>query len=432
MIDLTYVLGTFPLARETFVTGEIAAAAGMVERCRVVALRRSNEPDLRPGDIPATVSIDWFPTWREPAWSASAIRDCPAIVRSVTGAVLSRSDSSLRSSLQDVYRHTRVDAWLRSRGRGVPTLPAAGAHLHTHFATRAAMAARDTAIKLGRPYSVTVHAYDLYMDNPYLEPVVRDASLIVAISEHGRQELLRRVPEVADRVRVIHVGVPTDRLVPLPSSALEPRTGRPARIVSVGRLVPKKGFAALIEAMAILRGRGVDATLEIIGDGPLRDELDADISRRGLGSTIRLAGGLPPDGARDRIAHADVFALACTVGPDGDTDGIPVVLMEAMAVGVPVVSTPVAGIPELIGHGRTGRLARVDDPASLADELAATLALDEGPRSAQVRAARSYVEGAFDQRGNAASLVSAIRAVSPGPTRSSVLDTPRSATSPAP
>lgn len=404
MIELTYVLSVYPVARETFVTGEIAAVAGLLDRVGVVALTRGTEPTLRPGGIPETVAIDWFPSVRQGRWwrgVARALVSQPAVVGSETREQL--RSATRRSRLGDLYRTSRVAAAAGTHLQG-----ADAGHLHAHFATRGAMAARALAKFTGQVYSVTVHAYDLYADNPYLDPVIRDASLIVAISEDGRDAIVNRFPAAAERVEVIHVGVPTDRLRPAGlAPAMRPQDDT-VRLVSAGRLVEKKGFAVLLDALAMVRERRPAITLDLIGDGPLRADVEARIERLGLQDRVRLSGELPPETTRERIGNADVFVLACVEGRDGDRDGIPVVLMEAMSMGVPVISTAISGVPELIDHGRTGRLAPPGDAAGLAREIVSTLALSPATRSAQVGAARKTVVTAFDQRRNAERLVARI------------------------
>ncbi len=404
MRDLTYVLSSFPVARETFVTGEIAAVADRVERVRVVALTRTDEPDQRPGGIPERVGVDWFPRLGESRWASGLARAAATRRLPLGHARRLPSPAGFRAGVGDLYRASRAAAFA---GLGPSGL--AGTHVHAHFATRGAMAARALATALGRPYSVTVHAYDLYMDNPFLACVVEDAALVVAISEHGRESLLARFALAADRIRVIHVGVPTDALG-AQAAELHPRptTDGPVRLVSAGRLVAKKGFGTLIEAVAILRARRRDVVLEIVGDGPLRPELDAAVRRQGLGEVVTLAGQVSPEAARAQIGQADAFVLACTQGADGDLDGIPVVLMEAMALGVPVISTRLAGIPELIYHGRTGRLASAEDPAGLADEIEVTLTMPPDRRAEQTADARRFVAAQFDQARNAQRLIDAI------------------------
>jgi len=185
-----------------------------------------------------------------------------------------------------------------------------------------------------------------------------------------------------------------------------PGRDRP-RIVSVGRLVPKKGMDVLVRAIAQLAGQGMPVLCDIIGEGPERRRLEAMTGELGVESLVRLRGALAPPDARRALAKADVVALACVRSPNGDMDGIPVALMEGMAAGRPVVSTTISGIPELITDGDSGLLVEPGDPGSLA--AAIRRLLEEPSLAARLAAAGArVVEERFDQATNATRLLSAI------------------------
>ena len=140
-------------------------------------------------------------------------------------------------------------------------------------------------------------------------------------------------------------------------------------ILSVGRLIEKKGYPDLIEACALLKARGLPFRCEIAGDGPLEEELSQLIASRGLGDSVILLGAAPQDEIIRKLSHTSVFALACATEHDGGMDNLPTVLMEAMAAGVPCVSTRLAGVPEMVEHGVTGLLTAERDPVAFADAL---------------------------------------------------------------
>ncbi|HYN63399.1 MAG TPA: glycosyltransferase family 4 protein, partial [Candidatus Limnocylindrales bacterium] len=282
-----------------------------------------------------------------------------------------------------------------------------GHHLHAHFAARGAVGANVMSRAWGVPYSMTVHAYDLFLPNPRLPALTLGAALVVAISEYDRQELLRLVPAAdPERITVIHAGVPVDEL-----RAGGPGPQRPARerplVVSVGRLVPKKGMDVLVRAVALLARDGIPVSCEIIGDGGERPRLEALIRKLGVEALVTLRGELLPAEARFRIAEADLFALACVRAPNGDMDGIPVALMEGMAVGTPVVSTRLSGIPELVTDDENGLLVEPGDPTYLA--AAIRRLLDDRPfaHGLAVSAARTIADR-FDQDANARLLLASI------------------------
>jgi len=160
-------------------------------------------------------------------------------------------------------------------------------------------------------------------------------------------------------------------------------------VLCVGRLTPAKAQLLLVEACAALRQRGTDFMLTLVGDGPDRGHIEEAIDRLALNDCVELAGALTVDGVRRALARTDVFVLPSFA------EGIPVVLMEAMASGVPCVSTRVNGIPELIEHGRTGLLTAAGDVDGLVDQLE-RLADDSGLRSALAHEARAEIEARYD------------------------------------
>jgi glycosyltransferase involved in cell wall biosynthesis len=208
-------------------------------------------------------------------------------------------------------------------------------------------------------------------------------------------DYLRRVlpAPLQPRVRLIHHGVELDRFVPAPRAD----GPAPVEILSVGRLVEKKGFPDLLLALGQLKQRGQRFRCAIYGEGPLYAELAATIERLDLRDEVVLPGAVAQRDLIPVFQRADIFALAPFVTEDGDRDGVPNVLVEAMACGLPVVSTTVSGIPELVAHDRNGLLVTPHDPAALADALAALLADDERRAQLGAEARRTVVEG-FDLR----------------------------------
>jgi glycosyltransferase involved in cell wall biosynthesis len=180
-------------------------------------------------------------------------------------------------------------------------------------------------------------------------------------------------------------------------------------LLGVGRLDPIKGFDVLIEALALLAGRGMQFRCRIIGEGSERAALAARIARHGLADRVELAGARGQVEVQAALHEATIFALPCVVGADGNRDGIPVAMMEAMAAGLPVVSTRVSGIPELIGEGE-GLLVAERDPAALADALARLLG-DAALRERLAGAARRKIEHEFDARKEALKLLAAFHEV---------------------
>jgi glycosyltransferase involved in cell wall biosynthesis len=279
-------------------------------------------------------------------------------------------------------------------------------HLHVHFANRATHAALFIHALTGLPFSFTAHAQDFLVDlgsDALLQEMCAQAAFVVTVSDYSRGALVEKCPAAAGKIRRIYNGLPLDRWpAPLPSAvagcshgALSPcPTADALRIFSVGRLIDFKGFDDLITACALLRDRGLAFACEIAGEGPAQLALQAQITALGLLEHVRLLGLLPQTEIRSRLATCDVFALASRTDDKGACDVLPTVILEAMAAGRPVVSTRLAGIPEMILEGENGLLVEPGDPDALAGALA-NLANDPPLRQRFGRAARARLEAYF-------------------------------------
>src|SRR4051812_12986563 len=226
-------------------------------------------------------------------------------------------------------------------------------HVHAHFATWAAGAAMRAARRAGIPYSFTAHATDIYRDTVDTGALVErmaGASFVVTVSDCNRRHLDGLLAGAGRDGRVVRLynGLDLERLRP----AAGPRT--PGLVVAVGRLIEKKGFADLVEATRILATGATDLRTVIVGDGPERGRLEAQIARAGLRDRVELVPALAQDEVLALIGSATAFALPCVIGADGDRDGLPTVLLETMALGTPAVSTTRAGGPGVVGGGGSG------------------------------------------------------------------------------
>lgn len=396
-LDLVYSLPEYPQPLSTFVDGEIAVVNRHVRSLSVYALNAGRG---------VFESVEWrgAQTWRDVGYWLTNARLIGLHPLAYFGEMrkLMRSVSSAR-----VLHAVNVYA------RGAPAALAASdsgrTHFHAHFASENAVAARAAAHLLDTTYSVTVHAYDIFRENPFLPYVMDGAALVVAISEFDREWLVRLFPSLKQRVRVIHVGVPVASLTEAARARCGASPSGPAQIVSAGRLVPKKGMTTLVAAIARLSAEGIASELTIVGEGPEREKIEATIRHHGLGDRVNLVGARTPRDTRATIRDADLFVLASERDAEGDMDGIPVVLMEAMALGVPVISTAISGIPELVEHGRTGLLAKPNSADELAAQIRSALARQVDVK-AMVSAARERVALNFDQESNALLLLDAIKA----------------------
>jgi len=259
--------------------------------------------------------------------------------------------------------------------------------LHAHFAWNAAAAAMCLSKLLGVPWTMTLHANDIFSKVRNLDVKLRDADALVTVCDYNRRWL--EAEHGLDRpVTMVVCGV-----------EVPPRAPRnpTVDVVAVGRLVEKKGFDVLIDAAATVRERRPDLRIEILGEGPLHDDLAARIRRLGLEEHVRLVGARPHAETLALIASARVFCLPCRIAADGDRDSMPVVIKEAMARAVPVVATDEVAVPEMVDD-TCGVLVPPDDPAALAAALLSVL--DDPDRAAAMgEAGRRRVEERFTLAG---------------------------------
>jgi glycosyltransferase involved in cell wall biosynthesis len=276
-------------------------------------------------------------------------------------------------------------------------------HVHVHFANRAAHTALFLKQISGIAFSVTAHGQDFMKDlgsDDLLREICAAAEFVAAETDYSRDLLRRRCPASAAKIHRVYNGVDLERFR---ITSLTTTNSMP-RIVSVGRLVAFKGFEDLLEACAELQRSGIDFICEIIGDGPLRETLQAKLERLDLSSRVRLLGSLSQKAVSERLQAADVFALASTTDAQGATDVFPTVILEAMASARPVVSTRLAGIPELVVHDETGTLISPTDTAALASALEQLLR-DPDLRLRFGRAGRLRIEQHFEIENTVAPLL---------------------------
>lgn len=388
-LRVAYLIKRFPRLSETFILNEILELKRVGLALQLYALLDPQEKQVHPEAAALRHEVIYlhYPGRRLRSWR-----------RLLSGTVrqgLSHPVGALRVlwALASVHRsvpslrHAIEGMWLANDlgRRGVT-------HLHAHFVHSPGSVAFFARLAGGPPFSVTAHAKDLYTTLPRNLRIRGHAAdfLVTCTAANARylRELLNG--DAAQRIHVLHHGVDLQRFVPIRSIV-------PGRILSVGRLVPKKGFAELIAALHLLsrQDQGFDA--EIFGGGPLHDELLQQAQADGLAERIRFHGARTQDSIIRAYRRAAIFVLAPVITDRGDRDGIPNVLVEAMASGVPVVSTRISGIPELITDGADGLLVEPHDPAALALAMARVLT-DPDFAGRLSRAGRRKVERLFDIR----------------------------------
>ena len=239
-------------------------------------------------------------------------------------------------------------------------------HVHAHFAGMAARTAFWIAQFFPITFSFTAHANDIFAPRKFevgLDKLVGAARLVVTETDYAEKFLRERFPERAGRIHRVYNGLN------LAEFGRATFSSDPPSIVAIGRLIVKKGFANLIRGCALLVERGRSFQCEIFGEGPLENQLRAQIEELGLQERIQLAGPKPQHELRARLAGASVFVMPSVPEADGGMDNLPTVIMEAMATGLPVVSTRIGGIPEMVVDNETGFLVQPEDAVALAGAI---------------------------------------------------------------
>ena len=393
-LRIGYVVRRFPVLSETFVLNEILAVEAQGAKAEIFSLLQPRDPRFHPGVAQIRGSIRYLPSLSY----MSDLRRYNARARQRFGArywrLFGHCVSRLRPAL--IWRFFEA-AYVAERAAERRLC-----HLHAHFATRTATVAKLAAELAGITYSFTAHAFDIYkttIDKPVLAAKIREAAFVVAVSEVGRRDLIALAPDAEARIHRIYNGIDLDRFAPPNRPEREPVT-----ILSVARLQEKKGLGDLVEACAILKSQGVKFRCRIVGQGRLRPVLKARLEELGLTSEVKLVGILGQDGVVAEYAGADIFALPCVVGADGNRDGLPVSIVEAQASGLPVVTTDVTGIVEAVDDGVSGHIVPQRSPEALAESLR-RLIDDEELRVRLGRAARAAAEAKFDRRETSAQLL---------------------------
>ena len=282
-------------------------------------------------------------------------------------------------------------------------------HIHAHFATHPATMAMIVSELTGIGFSITAHAHDIFVDRTLLGMKLRRAKFIRAISKFNRRFLADLYPEAASKIEVIHVGIDPRNYDAAPHPA-----SSPPLLLCVAAFKPYKGLPVLIDACARLESAGVDFRCEIIGDGPQRRQIEELIGAKKLNEHVHLLGNLPQHEVAERMRSTTALVLPSVVAPDGQMEGVPVALMEAMAAQRPVVASALSGIPELVEHERTGVLVEPGNAAALAEAIRQILA-DRARAAEMGRRGRERVREQFVLSTTVAQLLAIFDAVNDRP-----------------
>ena len=408
MARIGYIIRSYPRLSQTFIVNEILALEQLGLKLHLFPITNPHEPIVQAQVEAVRAPVDYLEAaddWNITTMLGQHLRAALASpIRYVRALhyVLAHPEFD-----QDYHASSRYACFMqavylahllwREQRAGQPIT-----HMHAHFAHDPTLIALLVKMLTSIPFSFTAHARDLVqIGQQALIERIAEASVVVTCSDVNMEYVNEHVPApLRDKIRLIHHGVNLEGFQPVPR---EHSPDESPLILSVGRLVEKKGFPDLVRACARLKQAGRRFRCVIYGEGPLSDELTQLIHSLGLAAEVTLAGACSQQELIPIFQHADVFALTPFVAADGDRDGIPNVLVEAMACGLPVVSTNVAGIPELVRHDENGLLVMPHDVDGLAVALAALLDDQEQRKRLGAEARRTVIEG-FDVRAAACQL----------------------------
>jgi len=393
-VTVAYVVRSWPRLSQTFILNEILSLEQIGVGISIFAMTKADEPVVQPQLVDVAASVHYLddPVRQRPGAHLRLATASPARYLSTLVFALRRrhlrggytSSSALEAFDGAVFIADQV----RARRRGSPI-----SHIHAHFAHDPALLGLLAHRLTGLPFSFTAHARDLYqIPDPALRGRAREATAVITCCQTNVEHIEGVVGDKGPPIELIYHGVDLRMFRP---AAERQGNGVPV-IVSVGRLVEKKGYDDLLRACALLAADSRRFKCEIYGEGPQRAELEALRDDLGLADVVRFCGPRPQSELLAVYQNADVFALTPRVTDDGDRDGLPNVLVEAMACGIPIVSTVVSGISEAVVSGSEGLLAPVRDPSGIAACLAELLDSPEKRQRFGQTAARTAA--AFDSR----------------------------------
>lgn len=397
--QICYILKRFPRLSETFILNEVRALERLGTSLVIVSLL-PREEGLSHSTVKEVRATTYYVPDRWPRMLSVAIGSHLAVATKSPARYLTVARRALWLGIRYGHPIAALKNFVRAVIVAERCRQHSVRHIHAHFANTPASVAHFLSMLTCLPFSFTTHAKDLYLTPTAItRERVAAAKFVLTCTKYNLGFLKRFVQqEHWHKLHLVYHGADLSAFSGFLGQAPRSKgagTGPVPIILSVGRLVRKKGMETLIEVCALLRDHGAEFECRIVGNGPLRSELEKQIARLRLAGRVTLMGAMTHDRLVEIYGQATVFALVPQITADGDRDGIPNVLVEAMAAGVPVVSTSVSGIPELVEHGRTGLLVRPRDPAAAAVAVESLLR-DPKLRQEIVTAARRQLKQNFE------------------------------------
>lgn len=399
---IAYILGEFPSRSEYFILNEMLSLQQKGIRIQVLAIRKAAEPH----EVKGSEKIDVI--YHKPFFAFLAAHIyCLFLARgawfTTLGNRLRDAGWSLKALLK-AGKDFSMAAWFLYKLRDCPPT-----HIHAHFLSLPARIAGIMSALSGIPFSISGHAQDIYTARTAdLQQLLQASKFTITCTAYNKTFLDRQIPAcLRNKIVAVYHGLDTRKWGTETMRGPQPGS-RAIRILTIGRLVEKKGIIYLLQAIKELKTRNYQVKCSVIGEGPLYDQLDSYIKAHHLTKEVTLLGGLGQDALRPYYQDADLFVLPCIVAANGDRDGIPNVLVESLAMGIPVITTPTSAIPELIIDGQTGILIKEKDSKGIADAVIRLLQTPDFYKRLQVNG-RKKVEEEFDLDNSATRLADLFR-----------------------
>lgn len=392
---VAYMMSRFPKLTETFVLYEILAMRKLGAQVEIYPLLRERQPWAHEEAIRLTQEAHFEPFFSWQIFKAQwrFIRCCPRTYFSLIKEVFGGTRGSLN------FFFGALGIFAKSVKFAQDMAKAGIEHIHAHFATHPALAALIIHRLTGIPFSFTAHGSDLHVDRTMLDRKVQASRFAIAISQYNKEIMVKEAGEACrDKIHVVHCGVEPEVFAFLPE-----KDNDVFQILCVASFETVKGHRYLIKACQLLAQRGHTFACHLIGAGPVQSEVEQRIRNSGIAERFHVHGGKTRPEVLEFYARADVKVLASVRTPNGKREGIPVVLMEAMASGLPVVASRISGIPELVDDEQSGILFTPGNP----EEMAAALERLIKDRDLRIRMGthgREKILREFDLRQNAAEL----------------------------
>lgn len=392
---LVMVLKGYPRISETFISNEILLLERLGFTVRIVSMRQPREDFNHASVDRIRAEVVYLPEYILPALGRLLAANWRTLCAHPRGW-LRAAGLMLRHFIESPKSATIKHLLQAGLVCQQALRPGEAPHLHAHFAHSPTSVAVFAGLMSGAPVSFTGHAKDVWTQNPArLAEKIGRAAFVLTCTMANVSYLKKLSPNGTPVFGVYH-GID---LTLFDGQGARPAAGPPYRLLSVARLTAKKGLDTVLEALAILAGQGLDFTYDLVGAGEDREELAGLAARLGLAERVRFHGALPHEKVLDLYRSAHAFVLGCRVLPNGDRDGVPNVVVEAMAMGVPVAATDVSALPELARNEETGLTCPPNQPAALAGNIARLLT-EAGLAERLTGAARAAVVQDFDNAAN--------------------------------